>query len=93
MLSETQIYTPQRSGAAAARAEDGKRLRYPGPSLVPFALEALGRPGQSAIAYLRSLAPTEPHARSKWLGSTWQTLSVLLQTGNAKLLVTAANAA
>jgi hypothetical protein len=77
------------NGAAAARAEDTKRLRYPGPSLVPFALEALGRPGESTISFMRSLAPTEPHARSKWLGSAWQTLSVVLQTGNARLLVTA----
>ena len=80
-------------GAAAARAEDTKRLRYPGPALVPFAVEALGRPGESAAAFLRSLAPTEPRARSKWLGSAWQTLSVLLQTGNAQLLITAAHAA
>ena len=80
-------------GAAAARAEDTKRLRYPGPALVPFALEALGRPGESAVAFLRSLAPTEPRARSKWLGSAWQTSSALLQTGNAQLLLTAAHAA
>ena len=80
-----------RNGAAAARAEDTKRLRYPGPALVPFALETLGRPGESATSFLRSLAPTDPHARSKWLGSAWQTLSVVLQTGNAKLLVAAAN--
>ena len=80
-------------GAAAARAEDTKRLRYPGPALVPFALEALGCPGESAVAFLRSLAPTEPRARAKWLGSAWQTLSVLLQTGNAQLLLTAAHAA
>ena len=80
-------------GAAAARAEDTKRLRYPGPALVPFAVEALGRPGESAVNYLRSLAPVDPRARSKWLGSAWQTLSVLVQTGNARLLLTAAHAA
>ena len=38
-----------RDGAAAARAEDGKRLRYPGPDLVPFAVEALGRPGTEGM--------------------------------------------
>jgi len=80
-------------GAAAARAEDTKRLRYPGPALVPFAVEALGRPGENAVNHLRSLAPVDPRARSKWLGSAWQTLSVLVQTGNARLLLTAAHAA
>ena len=52
-------------GVAAARAEDTKRIRYPGPALVPFALEALGRLGECAISFLRFLAPpTDPHARS-----------------------------
>ena len=41
-----------RDGAAAARAEDGKRVRYPGPDLIPFAIEALERPGKDAIAFL-----------------------------------------
>ena len=79
-----------RDGAAAARAEDGKRLRYPGPDLVPFAVEALGRPGAEAVALLRSLAPTEPEERSKALGAAWQSLAVILQIENAELLLSAA---
>ena len=81
-----------KDGAAAARAEDGKRVRYPGPDLVPFAVEALGRPGKDAIAFLRSLAPADPELRSAALGSAWQALSVLLQMENADLLLSAAGA-
>ena len=80
----------EKNGAAATRAEDGKRLRYPGPSLVPFAVDALGRPGASALELLRSLAPTDPEERSVALGSAWQSLAATLQTANAELLVSAA---
>ena len=82
-----------KDGVAAARAEDTKRLRYPGPGLVPFAVEALGRPGDSAKAFMRSLAPVDPAERAVFLGSAWQTLSVLVQTGNAELLLSASGAA
>ena len=78
-----------RDGAAAARAEDGKRLRYPGPDLVPFVVEALGRPGADAIALLRACAPEQPEERSQALGSAWQALSATLQTQNAELLLAA----
>ena len=81
-----------RDGAAAARAEDGKRVRYPGPDLVPFAVEALGQPGKDATAFLRSLAPADPELRSATLGSAWQALSVLLQMENADLALSAAGA-
>ncbi len=79
-----------RDGAAASSAEDRKRLRYPGPSLVPFAIEALGRPGDAAATLLRSLAPTDPDERSACLHDAWQTLSVHVQTWNAELLMSAA---
>ena len=91
--AETARSRAARDGAAAARAADGKRVRYPGPDLVPFAIEALGRPGRDALAFLRSLAPSEPEARSAVLGSAWQSLSAVLQTGNAELLLSAAGAA
>ena len=81
-----------RDGAAAGRAEDGKRLRYPGPDLVPFAVEALGRPGADAVALLRACAPEDPADRSQVLGSAWQSLSALLQTQNAELLMAAESA-
>ena len=87
---ETARSRAARDGAAAARAGDGKRVRYPGPDLVPFAVEALGRPGKDAIALLRSLAPADPEQRSAVLGATWQALSVALQMENAELLLAAA---
>ena len=90
---ETARSRAARDGAAAARAADGKRLRYPGPDLVPFAVEALGRPGRDAATFLRSLAPSDPEARSAVLGAAWQSLSVILQTANAELLLSAAGAA
>ena len=65
-------------------------MRYPGPDLVPFAVEALGRPGRDAVAFLRSLAPPDPETRSVVLGAAWQALSVALQVGNAELLLSAA---
>ena len=87
---ETARTRAARDGAAAARAADGKRLRYPGPDLVPFAIEALGRPGRDAIAFLRSLAPVDPESRSVALGAAWQALSVTLQMENTELLLSAA---
>ena len=78
-----------RNGAAAATAEDGKRLRYPGPSLVPFVVELLGRPGDDATSLLRSFAPGDPLERSCVLGAAWQTLSVLIQTAHAEQLLSA----
>ena len=81
-----------RDGAAAARAEDGKRVRYPGPDLIPFAVEALGRPGRDAVRFVRSLAPSDPEERSAVLGGVWQSLAVLLQVENAELLLSAVGA-
>ena len=78
-----------RSGAAAASMEDTKRRRYPGPNLIPFVVEAMGRPGDDAVALLRSFAPADPSERSVVLGSAWQALSVLIQMENAELLLSA----
>ena len=79
-----------RDGAAAARAEDGKRLRYPGPDLIPFAIKALGRPGADAVSLLRAFAPTDPEERSQVLGAAWQSLSTVVQMANAELVMGAA---
>ena len=76
-------------GAAALSQEDVKRLRYPGADLVPFVLEALGRPGESAVALLRSVAPLEKELRGPVVGAAWQTLSALLQEELAEALLTA----
>ena len=74
---------------AVEKAEDGKRLRYPGPNLVPFVVEVLGRPGQDAILLFRLFAPMGSEERSKVLGAAWQTLSVIVQTAHAEQLLSA----
>ena len=79
-----------RDGAAAADKEDRKRLRYPGPDLTPFVVEALGRVGPCADALLRSMAPTDATERSRVLGAARQSLSALVQMGNAELVLSAA---
>ena len=78
-----------RAGAAAAREEDVKRNRYPGPDLMPFVLETLGQPGDSVGEFLRLLAPGEPTERSEVLASAWQALSVLTQSLSAEIMLSA----
>ena len=56
-------------GIAALREEDHKRRRYPGPSLIPFVVESMGRLGESADALLRAMAPRDPVDRSRVLGA------------------------
>ena len=66
------------SGSNATSAEDAPelapideqmRLRYPGPNLIPFAVEKLGRPGADAVALLRSFAPGDAEERHY---KTWE---------------------
>ena len=78
-------------GAAASREEDVKRARYPGPLLRPFVVEAHGRPGETAMSFLRDFAPSDPEVRSKVLADAWQSLSVVLQTANAEIALSATN--
>ena len=78
-----------RDGAAAMDKEDRKRLRYPGPDLTPFVVEAFGRIGYGADALLRSIAPPDPTERSRELGAARQSLSALVQMGNAELVLSA----
>ena len=78
-------------GKAAAHKEDRKRVRYPGPDLVPFVVESLGRLGDGTQSLLRALAPSDPERRSRVLGAARQTLSVLVQMGNAELVLSAAS--
>ena len=83
----------QAEGQAAKAMEDTKRLRYPGADLVPFVLEALGRPGESAMSLLRSLAPIDPAERGRCLGAAWQSIATITHTALAESLVSAEGAA
>lgn len=90
----------RRPGRAASDAAAAKRRRYAaaGAALVPFALEAGGRPSDEAASLVRlcGSAYTVTHRTDDGepapcpTGRLWQELSVLLQLGNAELLLSAA---
>ena len=65
--------------------------KNPGEGLVPFVLEALGRPSPEAEAFLRAMAPGTPGdpQRAEALRLARQYLSVTLQSRNAELLLAA----
>jgi hypothetical protein len=94
--SASPVLAAQRAddpGRAAKDAVRGKRCRYPahrnpGCGLVPFVVEALGRPSEEAIALLRSMTPAT-RDRSATLGAAWQHVSVIVQTRLAELLLSA----
>ena len=67
-------------GAAAAASEEKKHRRYPGPALVAFALETLGRLGAEAQGLLRTWSAGDAAA----LCDARQSLSVVLQRWNAE---------
>ena len=81
-------------GDAAADAVRAKRSKYPAAKspntpLVPFAVEALGRLSPEAQGLLSAVAPADPKVRSQVLRTAKQTLSVLVQTRLAELLLSA----
>jgi hypothetical protein len=81
-------------GRAASCYVKEKRQRYPpqdnpGEALVPFIIEALGRPSLEAAAFLRSVAPVDPSKRPSVLAAAWQAISILTQTRLAELLISA----
>ena len=91
---EERIMRAQQDGRAARHYVDGKRSRYPagdnpGEPMVPFIIEALGRPSLEAIAFLRSVAPSAPAQRAVVLASAWQTISIITQTRLAELYISA----
>jgi len=77
-----------KDGVAARKGEAGKHRRYPGPDLMPFVVEALGRPGAFAVALMKIIAAGDAEA----LREGRQTLSVAVQMRNAELLLSALRA-
>ena len=63
---------------AAMRAEYGKRQRYPTGNIIPFALEIGGRPGPSALRFIRQLHRTPGTDRSLRIADAWSTISTAL---------------
>ena len=100
IVSAQSVHAPTLQSFAAKpgrAAEDGeklKRTKYkpaanPHAALVPFVIEALGRPGASAMNLLRAMAPKDATSRSSELRQTWCELSTLVQIRQADLLINA----
>ncbi len=79
-------------GVAAADAVRGKRRRYPpsGGELVPLVFEAGGRPAEETVAFVRSWgAGLDERDRSWVIRYAWQQYSLVLQSGNAEMILSA----
>ena len=81
-------------GSAASDMVRSKQSKYPpdrspATPMVPFVVEALGRLSPEAHALLGAVAPADKKVRSQVLRTAKQTLSVLVQTGLAELLLSA----
>ena len=81
-------------GAAAADMVRSKRSKYPAAKspvtpMVPFVVEAFGRLSPEAHGLLEAVAPADRKVRSQVLRTAKQTLSVLVQTELAELLLSA----
>ena len=89
--AENLVKRARTDGSAASDMVRTKRSKYPqakSPS-VPFVVEALGRLSPEAHALLGAVAPADKKVRSQVLRTAKQTLSVLVQTGLAELLLSA----
>ena len=75
---------------AAGRAEFGKRQRYPTNNILPFAMEIGGRPGPSALRFIRQLFRTPGADRTIQIADAWSTLSTALHGAVATQLNKAA---
>ena len=76
-------------GAAAAALEAHKRTKYSALHVTPFVLEAGGRHGEAAAAFLRRAAHALPaDDRAEWIRRTWQSVSVAMQRRIALALLT-----
>ena len=72
-----------RPGYAATHMEYKKRMRYTNPNLIPFAVELGGRPGPSALRFIRDLFRHEGADRETKISDAWSLLSTTLQSSVA----------
>ena len=89
--TERNARTP---GRAASEREKHKRKRYPPEQnphveLTPFVVEARGRLGSEVLAFLKQHAPAEESLRSVVLATALREISIVTQTGLARLLLSA----
>ena len=73
----------KKPGYAALRAEYGKRQRYAVQNIVPFAIELGGRPGPTALKFIRELFRTDGAVRDQGIADAWSTLSSALHSATA----------
>ena len=89
--TERNARTP---GRAASEREEHKRKRYPPQQnphaeLTPFVVEARGRLGTEVLSFLKQHAPAEESLRSVVLATALREISIVTQTGLARLLLSA----
>ena len=83
-----EMAAARRDGAAAQRAEDGKRRRYPGTQVVPLIFEAHGRLGETGLSWLHRMYKVEPDA----IHSLSKEMSALIQSHTRGMALAAAAA-
>ena len=77
-----------KDGRAARDEEAVKRSRYHGRAS-PFVLEAHGRPGPAALAFIRAYSAECSFGASQCASDAWAALSSISQSGSARMELTA----
>ena len=78
-----------REGAAASAAEQAKRNKYPGIYVTPFVLEEHGHIGDSAVRFIKTIAPSDPAERSRAINDIYRRISGIIQKVSADAIMTA----
>ena len=78
----------EKDGRAAMDEEGVKRSRYHGRAY-PFVLEAHGRPGPSALSFIRRFAKENADDTPSSAAAAWAALSSVSQAGTAQAELTA----
>ena len=77
-------------GAMAARAERAKHRRYPDLSLVPFAIESMGRWGEEALVWERAVAnQADPTTAGQNIARLMQEVSCIVQDAAIERMIAA----
>ena len=79
-----RVRRAQKDGVAARAEEAHKRARYRGLA-TPFVLEASGRPGDSARAFVGQYAVDKGNSVSMDATAAWQSISAIVQADTADL--------
>ena len=88
-MCERSLAARAKIDGRAARDEEGiKRSRYHGRAQ-PFLLEAHGRPGPSAIAFVRAFSVDGDATASESAADAWAALSSVSQAGTARIELSA----